>query len=60
MDAEPIPKNRPVRYRPTRKINGLHHDVRPNESRAGDVSGAFRLGRKDEVFDIVRNIHGPI
>jgi hypothetical protein len=60
MDTEPTPRNRPGRCRLTLTINGLHCTVRPIATQADDVSRAFRLSRKDDLYDVAQTVHGPI
>ena len=59
MDAEQTPRNRPGRCRLTLTINGRHYAVRPIASQADDVSRAFRLSRKGDVYDVALTVHGP-
>ena len=59
MDAEQTPRSRPGRCRLTLTINGLHYAVRPIASQADDVPRAFRLSRKDDVYDVAQTVHGP-
>jgi hypothetical protein len=59
MEAEHTPTNRPGRCRLTLTINGLHYAVRPIASQADDVSRAFRLSRKCDVYDVAQTVHGP-
>ena len=60
MDAEDTPRHRPGRCRLTLTINGLHYAVRPITSQADDVSRAFRLSRKGDVYDVALTLHGPV
>jgi hypothetical protein len=59
MDADDPPRSRPGRCRLTLTINGRHYAVRPIASQADDVTRAFRLSRKCDVFDVAQTVHGP-
>ncbi len=59
MDADPLPRQRPGRCRLTLTINGLHYAVRPIAFQADDMTRAFRLSRKLDVYDVAQTIHGP-
>jgi hypothetical protein len=60
MDTDHPAANPPGRCRLTLTINGLDYAVRPIVSQDDAVSKAFRLSRKDEIFDVARTIHGLI
>ncbi len=64
MDADQTPARtptqRPGRCRLTLTINGLHYGVRPIASQDDHVSRAFRLTRKETVFDVAQTIHGSV
>jgi hypothetical protein len=60
MDADHVRTNRPGRCRLTLTINGLHYAVRPVVSQDDNVSRAFRLSRKEAIFDVAQTSYGPV
>ena len=59
MDADHLRGRGRAVCRLTLTINGLHYAVRPIVSQDDAVSRAFRLSRKEDVFDVAQTVHGP-
>lgn len=60
MDDHKSPTNRPGRCRLRLTINGLHYGVRPINSQDDAISRAFRLSRKESIFDVALTKYGAV
>ncbi len=60
MDDQASPTNRPGRCRLRLTINGLHYGVRPINSQDDAISRAFRLSRKESIFDVALTRYGAV